>query len=620
LISRQKLTCFSGDLLHSFEAAPAKKLEIHWEGAPIPLTMWRGVVSFMKWSYDTHKCESQVRLSYNPTLKLWRWAPFPQYIYTSLFTQEIENDPDRETAFAELGTNAGFFEAGTVHHHCSASAFQSGTDHKDELERPGFHVTLGFLQKPTADFHCRASFKKIMYDEPDLKEWLPYTSEEVCSLENLSAFPEVFKERLKKRTYKYNTQGNNVWDDYDYCDDGWGWINGHHKQRTNKGKGKSRKTHRGNTVARYSDKADKYQLPYRSSNTVRNPNAFQVRQTYWEFMGAVYQLPTYTELLRSTNLTVGSDGWNLRCDAASFFTNLVHAEPPTWDAVARRKILLRLFQLGVLRLGLEVGASKPDQRFVWRVSRTPKGTLHKVDIRAVLAEAKTRPSNFISPIPDATMAKIRLGESCSVEEQSTETKKAPAATEGKSPSIPIDPDEVKSFESESLSATISALVGVPDKRDDGAFSTLLLNLFQGDGFFSDWVKDRVAFAAEFGAESTPPVFPKDSMVSIDEVLDPLITQLATICVTAVKATCWTRHYLEKKNTDALRDVFDCGPEVLDDLMETLSGYLTSLSLQEIEEVASDPKKLGIDGQKRLVAWLAEHIKFCVIKERNDRII
>jgi hypothetical protein len=50
---------------------------------------------------------------------------------------------------------------GTVHHHCSSSAFQSGTDHSDELSREGLHFTIGNLDKPfDLDIHARITIGK----------------------------------------------------------------------------------------------------------------------------------------------------------------------------------------------------------------------------------------------------------------------------------------------------------------------------------------------------------------------------------------------------------------------------------------------------------------------------
>jgi hypothetical protein len=58
---------------------------------------------------------------------------------------------------------------GTVHHHCSTSAFQSGTDEADETNREGFHFTIGNLNKPTdIDIHFRWCLDNECHELDDL--------------------------------------------------------------------------------------------------------------------------------------------------------------------------------------------------------------------------------------------------------------------------------------------------------------------------------------------------------------------------------------------------------------------------------------------------------------------
>jgi hypothetical protein len=76
---------------------------------------------------------------------------------------------------------------GTVHHHCNANAFQSGTDHGNEATIVGIHLTVGKLSEPTLDIHSRLSMKFVgemaddgsvirpgtqhFYESPDLTDW-----------------------------------------------------------------------------------------------------------------------------------------------------------------------------------------------------------------------------------------------------------------------------------------------------------------------------------------------------------------------------------------------------------------------------------------------------------------
>jgi len=53
-----------------------------------------------------------------------------------------------------------------VHHHCSTSAFQSGTDEADEVDREGIHFTVGNLNTDEFDLHCRITIGACHSDIP----------------------------------------------------------------------------------------------------------------------------------------------------------------------------------------------------------------------------------------------------------------------------------------------------------------------------------------------------------------------------------------------------------------------------------------------------------------------
>jgi hypothetical protein len=108
----------------------------------------------------------------------------------------------------------GYDQIGTIHHHCGTSAFQSGTDHKDEVSQnqEGIHITFGYMQKDYADFHARVVFRKLMYPEAgknfQLEDWFEEVDNELLNMEGLPEFPEEWKSRLveKPRT-TYTTHG-----------------------------------------------------------------------------------------------------------------------------------------------------------------------------------------------------------------------------------------------------------------------------------------------------------------------------------------------------------------------------------------------------------------------------
>ena len=135
---------------------------IRWQGRGMSLALWRQVLSFFAWGQKEYKSEQQVRLYFNPEEKRKRedawavWAP-PQEGRKGMTTDEIDDHADWEAQRAQFGDPWEYF--GTVHHHCSSSAFQSGTDKDDEDSVNGIHITVGYMDKPVHDLHMRVVFK-----------------------------------------------------------------------------------------------------------------------------------------------------------------------------------------------------------------------------------------------------------------------------------------------------------------------------------------------------------------------------------------------------------------------------------------------------------------------------
>lgn len=127
----------------------------------IPWGIWMLAVRFMEWGFKEHHSEVLVQFFYDKDKKEWyTWAPPQSVSHLSVKTVKGEEyDKQRKT----IG-NAILLA--TLHHHSDLPAFQSGTDHKDEIEADGFHVTIGNLDKPPAQrsWHARSSFKKEMWE------------------------------------------------------------------------------------------------------------------------------------------------------------------------------------------------------------------------------------------------------------------------------------------------------------------------------------------------------------------------------------------------------------------------------------------------------------------------
>lgn len=123
-----------------------------FKGKKIPRSMWKQILSFMKHSYDEFDSETLVYLFYDETSNTpWSWWVPPQETH-GMSVSSLPDHPDYKKQ-RKLYPDVMF---GTVHHHCSVSAFQSGTDESDEENREGIHFTIGNMDEPdNFDIHCR---------------------------------------------------------------------------------------------------------------------------------------------------------------------------------------------------------------------------------------------------------------------------------------------------------------------------------------------------------------------------------------------------------------------------------------------------------------------------------
>lgn len=142
---------FSCTLEHAISET---KLKFEWSGPKIGPDVWNQVLAFFKWTQVTTQSESQVRLFVNHRTQQWRAWAFPQKAKTGMTTKEVDT-PETITQRAQFSDTDGWLYFGTVHHHCTASAFQSGVDTENEKGQDGVHITVGFMDKPHHDIHYR---------------------------------------------------------------------------------------------------------------------------------------------------------------------------------------------------------------------------------------------------------------------------------------------------------------------------------------------------------------------------------------------------------------------------------------------------------------------------------
>ena len=151
------------DLFTSYkpvEVPKAKALTAEWHGAKIPFDMWSEIMAFMKASQAKFSSETMLFLYYDESKEQpWDfWVP-PQET-AGMTVKSSPNDPEFSKQRA-LYPDVMF---GTVHHHCTSTAFQSGTDEADETTREGFHFTVGKLGKDQeSEVHARLTLAGVHY-------------------------------------------------------------------------------------------------------------------------------------------------------------------------------------------------------------------------------------------------------------------------------------------------------------------------------------------------------------------------------------------------------------------------------------------------------------------------
>jgi len=213
---------------------PAETPELAWRGPKIALETFDLAASFLLWSQEETKNEAQVRLYLGPD-NVWAVEVLPQHS-SGMSTDELDTKEREEIVGQAL--KAGFKHAGSIHHHCTMSAFQSGTDKNDEEVNHGVHITLGKMDDKTLDSHARVCYNgfcvtvqlvSLIDFPPKFVDVLAELSSSVAMtllpLWLLNAarikateFPYTWKERIKKVSanvtgFSYGYRGGAVDDD-----------------------------------------------------------------------------------------------------------------------------------------------------------------------------------------------------------------------------------------------------------------------------------------------------------------------------------------------------------------------------------------------------------------------
>lgn len=164
------------DCRMEYEVKSAKG-RLEYAGPKFTPLLWHQVLSFFRWTHKEMQSESQVRLYVNPKLGRWGAWAFPQEARTGMGARELPTQETPEQARVRFASwqsepSDDWLYFGTVHHHCSASAFQSSTDEQNEWNQDGLHLTVGRMDAEQHDLHARLYLDGNCF-EPDLSQFWP---------------------------------------------------------------------------------------------------------------------------------------------------------------------------------------------------------------------------------------------------------------------------------------------------------------------------------------------------------------------------------------------------------------------------------------------------------------
>jgi len=191
------------------------KGRLEYTGPKLDPKLWHQILSFFRWTFKEHGSECQVRLYVNVKLGKWQAWAFPQAARTGMTARELpvqETEEKAKERFKVWGTEPSddWLYFGTVHHHCSASAFQSSTDEQNEWNQDGLHITVGRMDQERHDLHARFYLAGNGYEpdlgsfweiEPELANRVPKNLHHHLAVHQMSEkvtvdFPDLWRENL----------------------------------------------------------------------------------------------------------------------------------------------------------------------------------------------------------------------------------------------------------------------------------------------------------------------------------------------------------------------------------------------------------------------------------------
>ena len=205
-------------------AVEEAKGRLEYTGPKLDPELWHQILSFFRWTFKEHQSECQVRLYVNVKLRKWQAWAFPQAAKTGMTARELPTQESEEKARErfkvwESEPSDDWLYFGTVHHHCSASAFQSSTDEQNEWNQDGLHITVGKMDQERHDLHARFYLAGNGYEpdlgsfwaiEPELAERIPKGLHHHLAAYQMGErqtvdFPDVWRENLVEAVPEYRS-------------------------------------------------------------------------------------------------------------------------------------------------------------------------------------------------------------------------------------------------------------------------------------------------------------------------------------------------------------------------------------------------------------------------------
>ena len=146
------------------------------------------LLGFFRWSSKENDSEVMVYLYYSHTKKT-KWLAIPPTQVVSSASVDYGEQPE---------TPKDYIVAGTAHSHVDLAAHHSTTDHKDQSDLDGIHITIGKVNDKVPDVNARLYVRGEHYDIANEDIMYQYAEEEL-------SFPEEWKTKVMKKVVKTKT-------------------------------------------------------------------------------------------------------------------------------------------------------------------------------------------------------------------------------------------------------------------------------------------------------------------------------------------------------------------------------------------------------------------------------